>query len=382
MPDVHAKLPPSSAKRWIHCPPSALDNAKAPRQDTVYTREGTLAHAICERKARICFCGDTEAQHLDEEIEQLSDKLYSPEMEHYTDKYIFALQDIYDSFPVAPVVKVEQRLEFGDWIPEGFGTADCVMAGLDDIYIIDFKYGKGVEVSAVENPQMMVYALGVLSLYDGMMEQENIHMVIVQPRITSEPSVYEMKRTELLDWAEHVLKPAALLAFKGEGERKMGDWCKFCVNNGKCRAQLEEFEELPSEKPPNELAPKELTHALELGAVLEDWIKCVKAYALECCLDGKPVEGWKAVEGRTNRKWGDQAAAFKAAKDSGYPEEMLYERRPLTVAALEKAMGKKQFNAMLGAYVTKDAGEPALAKASDKRDPILRTVSVEDDFKD
>lgn len=382
MPDVHAKLPPSSAKRWINCPPSALDNARQPQKDTVFTREGTLAHSICERKATKLFLGMKDSVFESLRAKEEADELHTPEMERYTDHYVECLQDIYDSFPSAPLVKLEQRLDFRQWIPEGFGTADCVMAGLDDIHVIDFKYGKGVEVSAEHNVQMMIYALGVIAKYDGLLDQENIHMTIIQPRISYDPSTFVLTRTELLDWAEKVLKPAAALAIKGEGERRMGDWCRWCCNNGACKAQLEEFESLPTDKPAYLLTPEETAHALELAGMLDGWLEGVKKHALACCLDGSEVSGWKAVEGRTSRRWGDQDAAFAALVAGGYPEAMLYERKPVTVAALEKAMGKKAFAEKCAAYVTKDVGEPTLAKASDKREAIITTkASVEDDFK-
>lgn len=381
MPGKHSVLPPSSAKRWINCPPSAIENANAPESDSVHAREGTVAHALAETEAGkhfglindYAYSAALSAVHDAEE--------WSPEMTEYISRHVEILQDLYDEFPEKPVVKLETRVDMRRWAQECWGTADVVMIGIDTVHIIDLKYGKGVEVYANHNPQMMLYALGVLDKYGDLFDFETVKMSIIQPRLNNYPSTFEMKRTELLEWAEEVLKPAAELAVKGEGNRACGDWCRWCCNNGNCAKQLEEFEALPVDTDPNHLTDAQITHALELGEMLNNWLDAIRSLTLQRCLDGKALDGWKAVEGRSNRTWSDQQKAFEAARLNGVPDEMLYERKPLSVAGLEKLIGKKKFSEIMSDYIARDPGKPTLAKASDKRDAITNETSVEDDFK-
>lgn len=379
----HALLSPSSAERWINCPPSAVINAQAGSQDTAYTREGTLAHALAEHKAHRAFLGDMRDEVYTKAVEVMRKQPeWDDEMEGYTDTYIEALEDIYDSFPVKPHVAIEQRLDFTQYVPDGFGTADCIMVAGDELHIVDFKYGKGVAVSAQENAQMMLYALGALIAYAGIYDVETVHMTIVQPRIKSEPDTYTMSAGPLYMWARQVVKPAADLAAKGEGEYAEGDWCRWCAIRGTCRARaaantaLEDF----GFRQPPELTDAEVAQALTLGRRLATWLKDVEGYALDACLEGHEIPGYKAVEGRSVRAWTDEAAAFQAARDAGIPEEMLYERKPVTLAGLEKIMGKKPFAAALGTFVTTPPGKPTLALESDKKPAITGKPTAKDDF--
>ena len=384
----HAILSPSSAARWINCPPSALINAEAPQTDTVYTREGTLAHAVAELKARKYFVGGIGPRKYTAELNKLkADELWQDEMDAFTDDYLSALKDIAAHYDAEPHVTLEQRVDFSDYVPEGYGTADCIMIGHldsgDVLNVIDFKYGKGVAVSARENPQMMLYALGALLDYSQIYDIGLVCVTIVQPRVKPEPDTWMIPVEALWDWADHTLKPAAELAAKGEGEFAEGDWCRFCAIRGSCRARanantaLEDF----GMKLPPELTDEEVARALAQGKRLSEWLSDLQEYALGACLQGREIPGWKAVEGRSVRAWTDQDAAFASAKEAGVPEEMLYERKPVTLAALEKIMGKKDFAAVMSGYVTTPPGKPTLAEAGDKR-PAIARPTANDDFKE
>ena len=391
----HAILSPSSASRWIHCPPSALLNAEAPQKDTVYTREGTLAHAVCELKARKHFLtgiGPKARKHFLTGIgpkrfkaqmdEFRADPLWQDEMEGYTDDYLDALKDIDAGFIKRPYIALEQKVDFSEYVPGGFGTADCIMIGGEVLHIIDFKYGKGVDVSAEENPQLKLYAVGAILQYMTFYDIFTVRMTIVQPRIKREPDTWEMPARDLLRWAEDIVKPAAKLAIAGEGEYAEGDWCRWCAIRGSCRARAEaqlRAAKMDFREPP-ELTDIEVAEALKLGQRLKSWLSDLEEYALTTCLDGREIPGFKAVEGRSVRAWTDADAAFTAAKAAGVPEEMLYERKPVTLAALEKIMGKKPFAEALADYVTTPAGKPTLVKADDKRRAITRQPSAEEDF--
>lgn len=381
----HAILSPSSAERWIHCPPSALLNAEAPRADTPYTLEGTLAHAVCELKARKHFKGGIGPKKFAAELKKLkADPSWQDEMDGYTDAYLDALKDIAAEFPEPPYVALEQRVDFSEYVPDGYGTADCVMIGGTTLHIVDYKYGKGVEVSAEENPQMMLYALGAMLDYSLLYDIQTVCMTICQPRIKSEPDTWELPSADLWTWANLILHPAAQLAAKGEGEFAEGDWCRFCAVRGSCRARagantaLEDF----GFRQPPQLTDEEVGHALTLGQRLKAWLTDLEEYALGACLDGREIPGFKAVEGRSVRVWTDPDGAFDAARAAGVPNEMLYERKPVTLAALEKIMGKKPFAETLADYVEIPPGKPTLAKADDRRPAITHRPDVEDDFGD
>lgn len=386
---AHAILSPSSAKRWINCPPSALINAEAPQTDTVYTREGTLAHAVCELKARKHFLTGIGPKKFKTMLDKFrADELWQDEMDGYTDDYLDALKDIAAEYKARPYVALEQRVDFSEYVPEGFGTADCIMIGAveglegDVLNVIDFKYGKGVEVEAENNPQMMLYALGAVMDYMSIYDIFTVRMTIVQPRIKREPETWEMEARELFRWANCVVEPAAKLAIHGAGEFQEGEWCRFCAIRGSCRTRAAgnlAAAAMDFRLPP-ELSDTEVGEALTLGQRLKQWLSDLEEYALGACLKGREIDGWKAVEGRSVRAWTDQDGAFTAAKAAGVPEEMLYERKPVTLAALEKIMGKKPFAEALGEYVATPPGKPTLARADDKRKAITNIPTAEEDF--
>ena len=382
----HAILSPSSAERWIHCPPSARINAAAPQTDTVYTREGTLAHAVAELKARKHFLCLGPQKYAAALKKLKKDELWQDEMDGYTDDYLDALKEIWAGYDSPPHVALEVRVDFSEYVPEGYGTADCLMVGtvnnVTTLNVIDFKYGRGVDVSAEANPQMMLYALGALLDYDPIYEIQDVHMTIVQPRIKREPDTWEATAGYLRSWAHYVIQPAAKLAAAGEGDYAEGEWCRWCAIRGSCRARAEANLQAArlDFKPPAQLTDSEVGEALTMGSRLNTWLNDVIEYALGACLDGREIPGYKAVEGRSVRAWTDADAAFTAARAAGVPEEMLYERKPVTLAALEKIMGKKQFTEAMGEYVTTPPGKPTLARIDDRRKAITNRSSAEEDF--
>ena len=376
-------LSPSSAARWLNCPPSAKINAEAGDRDTVFTREGSLAHAVAELKARKHFLTGIGPKKYEAAMaKHRADELWQDEIDAHTDRYLEILKDFYADFPEAPHVAIEQRVNFGAWVPDGFGTADCIMVSGDTIHIIDFKYGKGVQVSAEDNPQTKLYALGALAAYELMYDLTTVRMSIIQPRLASDPDTWETSVSEIVNWAEQMVKPAAALAAAGEGEYAEGEWCRFCAIRATCRVRasaqlaLEDF----GEKLPPELTDEEVGQALLQGKRLAKWLSEIEEYALRACLEGKEIPGFKAVEGRSVRVWTDADAAFLAARAQGIPEEMLYERKPITLAAVEKLMGKRHFLDTMASYVTTPPGKPTLVPETDKRPAITDRPTIDDDF--
>lgn len=383
---AHALLSASGAHRWLVCTPSAKLEEGFPDTTSEAAREGTLAHELAELKARHYFYTPdfgkkkytTRANKLKKE------DLWKDEMERYTDEYLDYLKVTALNLNTAPYVAIEQKLDLGNWIPEGFGTADCVMVYGNTVHVFDFKYGKGVQVDAKQNPQMLLYALGAYAAYKMLYPIEQICMTIVQPRI-DHVSEWTCTLEELLSFGEKV-KERAALAIEGKGEYHPDEKaCRFCRAKAQCRARSD-FNVKKAfnigEMPPLISAEEAGKRLLELQDIVK-YQKDLQEWALSECLAGKDVPGWKAVEGRSVRDWSDMDAAFdKLIKSEMTMEEMLYEKKPLTLAQVEKLIGKKDFQDTVGEFVVKKSGKPTLVKESDKREAITNIVTAEEAFKE
>ena len=280
-----------------------------------------------------------------------------------------------------PVVMIEQRLDFSRWVSEGFGTGDLVIVADDTLYIVDLKYGKGIAVSAEWNPQMLLYSLGALELFDSLYDIEKVNMTIHQPRLEN-VSNFEITVHDLMEWAEQELMPKAEMAAKGEGEFAVGDWCRFCKAKNPCRARAEEYLRLAQMefKPPELLSEEEIAEVLKVADELAKWSADVYAYAQdEAITHGRVWNGFKLVEGRSNRKYVNEEEVADAAKAAGY--EDIYKKSLIGITEMEKLMGKKDFQKILGSLVYKPQGKITLVPESDKRPPI-QTETAEADFKE
>ncbi|WP_370222041.1 DUF2800 domain-containing protein [Cytobacillus sp.] len=370
---AHALLSASASHRWLACTPSVRLEEQFPDSTSEYAEEGTLAHEIAELKLRKHFVEPISQRAFNTRLNKMKKhELYQDEMLKHTDTYLEYLQGIAISLSAAPYVAVEKRINYSSYAPEGFGTVDCLIIGGETLYVTDFKYGKGVAVSAEDNPQMKLYALGAFLEYSFLYPIKEIKLAIIQPRLNS-ISEFILTVEELLSWGEEI-KPAAKKAFDGEGDFVPGEHCKFCRAKAKCRARAEEFSALAdftSLKPPL-LTDEEVGQMLEKGQHVESWIKALKEYALAECLKGNNISGWKAVEGRGTRAYADIDSAFNHLRVNGVDEAILYERVPLTVPKLEKELGKKEFRELLeeAGHVVKSAGKPTLAPISDKRQAV------------
>lgn len=372
MPAKHSDLSASGSNRWLHCPPSAKECAKLPDVSSEYARQGTDAHTLCEYKVKKAL-----GRKMKDPTEDLT--FYNEEMEECASEYA---QFIMESLSAAkehckdPLVLVEQRLDFSRWVPGGFGTGDCVIVADDTLMVIDFKYGLGVLVDAEKNSQMMCYALGALSLFDGIYDIKEVNMTIFQPR-RENVSTASMTKEELLHWAETVLKPTAELAAQGKGEYKAGDHCRFCKLKANCRKRAEYNLELAKYDfaVPSTLEDEEIEIVLSKADELVNWAGEVKEYALQQALSGKSWKGWKLVEGRSNRRYVSEEAVAAKVEEAGYDP---YEKKLLGITAMTKQLGKKKFDELLKGLIEKPQGKPVLVPESDKR-PALHTAV--DDFK-
>lgn len=372
MPDKHAVLSASSSHRWLNCTPSAQLERTYENKTATVAEEGTAAHALCEYKLRKAL-GDTP--------KKCPVSVYdSQEMEDFTNDYVsYVMEQLNIAKQTCPdaLVMIEQRLDFSQYVPDGFGTGDCLIIADDTLHIIDFKYGLGVLVEAENNPQMMLYALGALSVYDTIYDIRNVSMTIFQPR-RENISTWTISVEELLDWAENELKPKAELAAKGEGEFCAGEWCMFCRARVKCRARAEAWLKFAQYdfRLPQELDDMEIEVILESLDKLTSWANDIKAYALDSALQGKQWEKFKLVEGRSVRKYTDEEKVAEAVKSAGYDP---YERKVLGITAMTGLLGKKKFEEILNGLIHKPQGKPTLVPLSDKRPPIN---TAQTDFKE
>ena len=371
----HALLSASSSHRWLNCNPSARLELEFAESESEAASEGTAAHALCEHKLR---------KALKMRSRKPVSKYDCDEMDAHTDDYVeFVLESLEEAKRECadPLVLIEQKLDFSCYVPDGFGTGDCLIVADKRLHIIDFKYGQGVLVDAVENPQMMLYALGALRLFDSLYDVETVSMTIYQPR-RENVSTWTIPVSELREWTETTLVPKAALAFKGEGEYVPGSWCTFCRAAVKCRARAEAKLKLAQYEfalPPL-LTDAEIEDILSRLDDLTKWANEICAYALDAALDhGKEWRGFKLVEGRTNRKYTDETAVVTAAQAAGYHD--IYKKSLIPITEMERLMGKKTFNEVLGGLVVKPQGKPTLVPASDRR-PAISTTDANQDFND
>lgn len=369
---VHAVLSASSSERWLHCPPSAMLAVQYPRTTSEYAEAGTLAHAIAELKARKYFLEPMGSRSFSARMRKFkSDPHYDPCMEAATDLYLDTLKELAMGYNSPPFVALEQRVDYSDVAPGGYGTTDCIMIGGDTLIVADYKNGSGVAVEAEHNSQLMLYAWGAYRSYRAIYLDsiKRVSLVIVQPHAGGVKR-WETSLDDLVDWLALTVKPTAEMAAKGEGEFSPGDWCRFCPVKGECRTRAEAMLAMEPEaaKPPALLTLEELGGVLARAQHLEAWAKDLKDLAFSRAMSGQAVPGFKLVEGRKSRDWaGGADAAFQELLARGVPEALLYERKPVTAPALEKAMGKAEFAAAAEGLVAIKPGKPALVPATDKR---------------
>ena len=366
----HALLSASSAHRWLCCPPSAVASEAYPDQDTEFTREGTLAHEVAEHVARAGTAGiDPNAKWKDGITKEMLECAKA-----YAD-YIDELKKSDDA-----VVLLEQRVDFSPWVPEGFGTCDCIIIQGDTLTIIDYKYGQGVPVSAKDNPQMKLYALGALNDYGIACDTKRIEMHIFQPRLDN-ISDDALTADELLAWAEKTVKPVAAKAFKGKGNYNAGEHCRFCQHAGRCRklrtvcTEFVETHDMRVGVPV--LADFEIAETLRMEPLITLWLRRVKEQAFSTLMDGGTVPGYKLVEGKQgNRKWTDELKVADVLKAQGYALEDITETKLLSPSNMDKAIGKKRAAELLEQYIERAPGQPTVVPETDRRPAYNRA----DDF--
>ena len=386
----HALLGPSNAYQWAACPPSARLSEGLLDTGSEAAKEGTLAHELAELKLRNYFHSvDFGKRKLAAAVKKLKENpLWDDEMMGYTDDYMDYVKAAALSFPAEPTVAIEKRVDISGYVPECFGTADCLLIGSGIIHVIDFKYGKSPSgrVEAENNLQMQLYALGAWTASRMLYRVDRIRMSIVQPRLPDGITEWEIPLEKLLETGEWI-RERAQLAWKGEGEYHPDEkTCRFCRAKSRCRARAEKNIEMAFAPAKGKLPPlisnEEMGKYLLQGQDVAKWLSDLQDCALQECLAGRDVPGWKAVEGRSTRKWTDMDAAFGRLIESGINAAVLWERKPVTLAQIEKIVGKKDFAECVGEYVVKEPGKPALVQESDNRPAITNRVAAAEAFKE
>lgn len=380
---AHAKLSASGAKKWINCPGSVLLEGQCPNESSGYATEGTNAHALCEAKIRFALKELTRYKYN----KAVSGLETDPSMEDYADGYRDFVIERYNAAKAVcddAVIELEKRLDFSAWVPEGFGTGDCIIAADGVLEIIDLKYGKGVKVDAESNPQLRLYALGAFSTYDYLYAIDKIRMTIYQPRMDNISSE-EISVAELLTWGEGI-KGIAQKAYAGCEEYHCGEHCDsaFCRARAICRAYADRQLEIARYDfaQPNKLSLEEIADIIDRAADLAKWAKLIADYALDRAVNfNEKFPGYKLVEGRSNRKWNasEEDITLKLLS-KGCIEDSFRPRKLLTITAMEKYLGKKDFAAWCGEFVVKPPGAPTLVPESDKRPELNSIAKTKEDF--
>ena len=374
----HARVSPSGAARWMKCTKAPLLEERFPAGSTSYAEEGTQAHKVAEYYARQAVGLPLLLEHnpiaKDEEMSDAADEYAA----YIKETYLRIRETCPDAY-----IETEVRLDLTRWIPDGFGTADCLIIADDVLHVIDFKYGKGVKVEAENNQQMMIYALGALGWSEALYDVSTVRMVIIQPRLGG-ISDSEVSADWLRDWGEVVLKPIADLAYHGGGSFSPGeDTCRFCRASGSCKAQADYFVSLFDDNPEDDIIdPDEAGKLLQLASGMKEWLKALESKVYESLMDGEPVAGWKLVEGRSTRRYTDEAEIEKRLRAKKYKVSDIYEKKMIGITKMEKLLGKRKMQDLIGDLIEKPRGSATLAPEDDKRPSYNRDQEIADMFDD
>jgi hypothetical protein len=382
----HAKLSASGASRWLACTPSVRLEGNYENTTSVYAEEGTFAHEYGELLLSLEY-DYIKKRSFNTKLKKLKENdFYSKELEEYVQSYANSVIEFVNELKATNqnvIVFLEQRVDFSDWVPGGFGTGDVVAIADNTLHIMDLKYGKGVPVFAEGNPQLRLYGLGAYSEFGFLYDIEKVKMTIIQPRLDN-ISTEELELTTLLTWANEV-KVKAEMAYNGEGEYISGDHCRFCKAKNDCRKRAEDNIELAKKY---DFADTDTLNEFEIADILcwakdvTDWLKDIQDFALKQSENkGIRYPGFKLVEGRSNRKYTDETKVAEVLKENDFTEDVIYKPQVLKgITDLEKTLGKKAFNELLSDMVSKPDGKPTLVSITDKRPEINSIDKAKEDF--
>lgn len=384
----HALLSPSGASRWLECTPSARLEADVPDRAGDAASEGTLAHKLAEVMIarELKLISEVKYKESIKAIEK--NKFYSDLMWEYCEEYkAYVVQVFGEALKITSDAKIhlEEFIDLTMYVPEGFGTGDVVIVADHTVYFIDLKYGKGVMVEATNNKQLMLYALGIYEKYAVLYDIQELNLTIYQPRIDNF-STWVIKAETLIAWAENELKPKAKLAWEGKGEFNPGKHCQFCKVKANCKANADYQMQLAvyAFEEPKLLSPEDVSDILSKAAAFKNWIKAVEYYALYEAVQGNAEwPGFKIVEGRSNRIITDPDAVAGILKKKHFSiDSYMTQPKLMSIGALEKNIGKKELTGLVGSFILKPPGKPALVPVDDKRPEYDREKAAAAAFDD
>lgn len=383
---AHARLSPSAAHRWLSCTASPTLEAQYEATTSEYAEEGTFAHSLAELSVKFALGQITKRTYTARLNKMKQNAFFNQEMMDAAEEYAMYIKellfDIRETVCADAFAEIEVKLDLTKYIPESFGTADCIIVAEPEMWVVDFKYGKGVAVEAEGNPQMEIYALGALAKYEVLYDIENIGMTIVQPRLGGVSS-YRMDASALRAWASIHIIPLAKEAFEGPGHFRPSEAaCRFCRAKQDCKARADHYVALFDDNPvEGVLSPEEAGRLLEKSDGMKEWLEDLKAKVTGCLMAGTPVPGWKLVEGRSNRQFTDEDTVTQILKDeTDLDPDEIFNIKLAGITQYERLLGKKKVNELLGEYIIKPEGRPQLAPASDKRPEIFPADQVMNAF--
>lgn len=378
----HALLSASSAHRWLNCSPSVRLEEEMDDSTSIYAQEGTFMHELAELHLRL-YLEDITKQEFNKRLKEMKqNSFYTDEIEKTVELYVDAVIEKINEVGTDSMVLMEEKLNYSPWVKEGFGTGDVLIIADGIIEVIDLKGGKGLAVSAIGNPQMRLYALGAINGFGMLYDTKKIKMTIIQPRLDN-ISTDEMEVEDLVAWGEKTVKPKADEAWEGKGEFKVGEHCRFCKVKATCRARAEENMKLACMdfKSPPLLTDEEIVEVLEQIDELQKWAKDIEAYAFnEAANNGKQWPGFKLVEGRRSRRYSSEEAVAERLLEAGYEEEQIYSKSLLSLTKLEKELGKKEFEEIIGSLIETPPGKLKLVPEEDRRAAVKSSAEI--DFKE
>lgn len=379
----HALLSASGASRWLNCTPSARLEEKFQESSSSYAEEGTLAHEMADIELRYRFeVSASGAKIRKEELKKIkANPLYAEDMDAEVQKYI---DYVVETFNIAKAktkdakILIEQRLDFSHLVEKGFGTGDACIITDGVLDIIDLKYGKGVRVDADNNSQLKLYGSGALRTFEMLYDIHTVRLTIVQPRL-DHISTWEISATDLVEWGEKIVKPLAAKAYEGKGEQVAGDWCRFCKVKPMCKALAEQNMSLARYEfaDPKLLNEKDLIGIFEQQPMLVDWVTAVSDYLLKEAVKGKTWEGYKLVEGRSNRRFIDESKVSEKLLVEGFTADKFTNTKLKGLGDLEKLLGKSKFEPVLGEFIIKPPGAPTLVPLADKRPAMVNNAALD-----
>lgn len=393
---AHARLAPSASKRWMECPGSVRMSEGIESKSSVYAAEGTAAHEL----AAHCLSNDYNAERFANYVIDITGKTFGERLlmpgspladdrfevdEEMVEGVQLYLDHVRSLLKEDCEIDVEQRLDMTHLHPDIYGTGDALIyhAAREALWVLDFKYGKGVAVEVPENPQLLAYGSGAAKRY-GNRGLKKITLVVVQPRAPHPAGPIRSAEYDVLDLLEfeNKLADAAKATEASDAPLKAGEWCRFCPALPTCPQAREKAvaDALSEFAEPENMNDEQLASVLKEADSILTWVKAVQAYAHAEATAGRCPPGYKLVPKRASRKWKFEEAEIKDRLCMEFDlseDDILTEPELKSAPQVEKVIGKKAFQAVEAALVAKVSSGTNLVPIADPR-PAVKQDGLEE----